>query len=146
MDLSISDFESFVGKGDTRGDSAAEVKEGGPEAPPILNFEMPISLQHYDYTELLEVLEQYKKSMVHLKVPSDGSGLDRSEVALIGEIQSRACSHRVYAESLQELRGIENQLQAEIGIISKELATEVNELLPIFKAPNENLNSSVFSP
>jgi hypothetical protein len=57
LDLSISDFESYVGKGDTRGDSAAEVKDGGPEAPSILNFEMPISLQHYDYTELLEVLE-----------------------------------------------------------------------------------------
>lgn len=108
--MSISDFGSFVGKGDTRGDSAAEVKEGGQEASPILNFEMPISLQHYDYTELLEVLEQYKKSMVHLKLPSDGSGLDRRDVALIGEIQSRACSHQVYAESLQQLNDIQNQL------------------------------------
>ncbi len=105
--MSISDFESYVGKGDTRGESGAEVKEGGQEAPPILNFEMPISLQHYDYTELLEVLEQYKKSMVHFKVPNEGSGLDRNEAALIGEIQRRACSHRVYAESLQGLKDIE---------------------------------------
>jgi hypothetical protein len=107
LDLSISDFGSYVGKGDT---SAAEVKEGGAEALQILNFEMPISLQHYDYTELLEVLEQYKKSMVHLKVPYEGSGLGRSEVALIAEIQRSACSHRVYAECLQELKEIENQL------------------------------------
>ena len=94
----------YVAKEDCKG---ADTREQ-VESVAVVNFEMPISLQHYDYTELLEVLEQYKKSMVHMRVGEEGSLLDRKDVETLREMKNRGCSHKLYARSMEDLHDIES--------------------------------------
>lgn len=95
---SLSDFASPA-------EQSSLPKPEQVEEPVAEEFNMPISWQHFDYTELLELLGNYKRSKVHFVIPN--GSLIKQALSL--------CPHKVAAAHLDELDRMHFKVESEIN-------------------------------
>ncbi|TNV87293.1 hypothetical protein FGO68_gene3915 [Halteria grandinella] len=99
------------------------------------NFQMPVSWKHFDYTELMELLSQYKRSKVHYIINQE-SDLDDLKLLVNNE-----CPHRIFQSGLGELHQMDRMLDREIDSLKNELKDLVLEMVS-FK-PSDNVSQSI---
>lgn len=68
---------------------------------------MPLSWKHFEYTEMMELLLNYRKSIVHYTFSQDST----TDVSLINEL---LCPHKFLPEADTDLNDINAQINNEI--------------------------------
>ncbi len=64
---------------------------------------MPVSLQHYDYSELLELLAHYRKSMKHFEIGAKVVEFTSTDKLVLNELQIGTCPHKLKQEAFDQL-------------------------------------------